>query len=73
VSGLVLPGAGVGAEKLGAQVKALREQLEKTPARSEDRSPVAIGGLMEFSGASLTPPQRSPRREPEPGPEPDEE
>ena len=73
VSGLVLPGAGVGAEKLGAQVKALREQLEKTPARPDDRVPIAIGGLMESSGASLTPPQRTPRREPEPAPEPDEE
>ena len=70
VSGLVLSADGVSAEKLGTQVKALREQLEKTPIRSEDRSPVAIGGLMDGGGASLTP-QRPSRREPEP--EPDEE
>ena len=70
VSALVLSAEGVNAEKLGAQVKALREQLEKTPIRSEDRSPVAIGGLMDGGGASLTP-QRPSRREPEP--EPDEE
>lgn len=69
VSGLVLPAEGT-AEKLGTQVKALREQLEKTPVRSEDRASVAIGGLMDAGGASLAP-QRSPRREPEP--EPDEE
>ncbi len=70
VSGLVLSAEGVGAEKLGAQVKALREQLEKTPARAEDRMSVAIGGLMDGGGASLTP-SRPSRREPEP--EPDEE
>ncbi len=72
VSGLVLPAEGVNAEKLGAQVKALREQLEKTPIRSEDRMPVAIGGLMDGGGASLTP-QRPTRPAPEPEPEPDEE
>jgi len=71
VSGLVLPGTGLTAERLGTQVKSLREQLEKTPARDEDRSPVAIGGLMEAGGQSLAP--RTPRREPSPGPEPDEE
>lgn len=70
VSGLVLPAEGVSVEKLGSQVKALREQLEKTPIRAEDRSPVAIGGLMDAGGASITP-QRPSRREPEP--EPDEE
>jgi hypothetical protein len=71
ISGLVLPAEGIGAEKLVGQVKALREQLEKTPIRSEDRSPVAIGGLMDSgAGASLIP-QRPSRREPEP--EPDEE
>src|SRR5262249_19708200 len=71
VSGLVLPGTGLTAEQLGMQVKLLREQLEKTPARVEDRSPVAIGGLMEAGGQSLPP--RIPRREPSPEPEPDEE
>jgi len=70
VSGLVLPADGVSVEKLGSQVQALREQLEKTPIRAEDRSPVAIGGLMDAGGASITP-QRPSRREPEP--EPDEE
>src|SRR5262245_33705406 len=71
VSGLVLPGVGLTAERLGTQVKSLREQLEKTPVRDEDRSPVAIGGLMEAGGQSLSP--RTPRREPSPEPEPDEE
>jgi hypothetical protein len=69
VSGLVLPGAGLSADRLGTQVKSLREQLEKTPARDEDRSHVAIGSLMEAGGQSLT--TRPQRREP--SPDPDEE
>lgn len=65
VSGIVLPGAGMGAEALGAQVKALREALEKIPARSEDRErgSVAIGGLMEASGKSLQKPAPEPEKE----------
>ena len=69
ISGLVLQGAGVAAATLGSQVTALREQLEKTPLRGDDREGdiVAIAGLMQPAGSSL------PRREPEPSPEPDEE
>jgi hypothetical protein len=70
VSGLALRGGGAAVEALGGQVKALREQLEKTPAKPEDRGgPVAIGGLMEASGQSL----RRQEPVPAPGPEPDEE
>src|SRR5262249_44870581 len=69
VRGLVLPAAGISADRLGTQVKSLREQLEQTPRRDEDHTPVTIGGLMEASGQSMTPrPQR-----PEPAPDPDEE
>src|SRR5262249_22255651 len=69
VGGLILPAAGISADRLGTQVKSLREQLEQIPLREEDHAPVAIGGLMEASGQSLTPrPQR-----PEPAPDPDEE
>ncbi len=65
VSGIVLPGAGMGAETLGAQVKALRQALEKIPARTEDRErgSVAIGGLMEASGKSLPKPAPEPEKE----------
>lgn len=65
VSGIVLPAAGMSAETLGAQVKALREALEKIPARNEDRErgSVAIGGLMEASGKSLQKPAPEPEKE----------
>ncbi|MGZ3674693.1 MAG: hypothetical protein ACXVCO_10330, partial [Ktedonobacterales bacterium] len=57
-------GAEVSGETLGAQVKALRETLEKIPARDEDRErgSVAIGGLMEASGRSSS---QTPAPEPE--------
>lgn len=69
ISGLVLQGAGVASETLGTQVKALREQLEKTPLKDGEREgdTVALAGLMQPAGPSIT------RREPEPTPEPDEE
>jgi hypothetical protein len=69
IGGLVLQGAGVAPDTIGTQVRALREQLERTPLRDDDREggTVAIGGLMEASGTSL------PRRETRPAPEPDEE
>lgn len=68
VNGLVLQGAGVAPATLGEQVKALREQLEKTPLKGDDRDgeTVAITGLMQSAGSSIT------RREPAPA-EPDEE
>jgi len=70
--GLVLPGEGVDAAKLGAQVQALREELEKVPAEPDSGSSVVgISGLMEGGGASIT--RQPPRREPEPEPEPEEE
>ncbi|HEX8035409.1 MAG TPA: hypothetical protein VF510_16250 [Ktedonobacterales bacterium] len=65
VSGIVLSGAGVSGETLGAQVKALREELEKIPAREEDRDrgSVAIGGLMEASSKSSQMPAPEPEKE----------
>lgn len=65
VSGIVLSGAGVSSETLGAQVKALRETLETIPMRDEDRErgSVAIGGLMEASGKSLQKPAPEPEKE----------
>ncbi len=70
--GLVLPGEGVDAAKLGAQVQALHEELEKVPAEPDSGSSVVgISGLMEGGGASIT--RQPPRREPEPEPEPEEE
>ncbi len=66
-AGIVLPGEGVSAQVLGAQVKELREELEKTPARGEDRGAVAIGELIGQAGKAL--PQQPPRREPSPEPE----
>src|SRR5262249_28271619 len=71
IGGLVLPGADVSADQLGAQVQALREELEKTPIKSEDRGSVAIGGLVQAGGQM--PEQHPTRREPQPEPEPDEE
>jgi hypothetical protein len=68
LSGLILPGEGASASALGAQVKALREELEKTPAEDSSRGTVAIGGLMESSGQSLQQPhptRREPQREPD--------
>jgi hypothetical protein len=64
--GLVLAGEGLSAEAVGTQVKSLREELEKTPARPESGSTVAIGGLMASHEAQLPQPGR---REPEPEPE----
>lgn len=65
VNGIVLAGTGVSGETLGAQVKALREALEKIPMRDEDheRGSVAIGGLMEASGKSLQKPAPEPEKE----------
>lgn len=67
VDALVLPGSGASVEALGEQVKALREELEKTPARHDESGAVAIGGLMQMGGQSLAP--GKPQREPEPEPE----
>ncbi len=67
--GLVLAAEGRGAERVGAEVEALREELEKTPARPESGSSVAIGGLMAAHEPHL--PEQPSRREPQP--EPDKE
>jgi hypothetical protein len=64
--GLVLPGEGRGADAVGSDVRALREELERTPARPESGSTVAIGGLMTAHEPQLPQPGR---REPEPEPE----
>ena len=62
---LVLPGAGASGEKLGPQVAALRAELEKTPARSDERESVAIGGLMQVGGQSPAPSKPEPEPEKE--------
>lgn len=61
VDGFVLQGAGVDAQRLGEQVKTLRDDLEKTPVRPEDRSSPSLGGL-----AGTTTPAATPEREPKP-------
>ena len=53
---LVLPGEGASAAVLGERIKTLRERLEKTPANEDDRSSVAIGGLMDTRAAPATAP-----------------
>jgi hypothetical protein len=65
VAGLLLSGQGVGASQLGAQVKALRETLEKTPTPREERANVLLGGLLPTAGQVAAPgqPQREPERE----------
>ena len=62
--GLVLPGAGVTADTLGAQVTALREELERTPVSHEGSESALLGGLVGIQGTGLAP-QREPQREPE--------
>jgi hypothetical protein len=67
IAGLVLSGQGIGASQLGAQVKTLREALEKTPTPREERANVLLGGLLSATGQAPAPgqPQREPEREPE--------
>ena len=64
IDGLVLPGAGVAADTLSAQVTALREELERTPITHEGSESALLGGLVGMQGTGLTP-QREPEREPE--------
>lgn len=68
--GFILPGEGASAAVIGEQVKALREELEKTPTRREESSTVLLGGMATAGGSGLTPPtRRDPEREPAPEPE----
>jgi hypothetical protein len=67
-AGLVLPGAGVGPEALGAQVTALREELERTPITHEGSESALLGGLVGMQGGAAEP-QREPQREPERNPD----
>ena len=60
IDGIVLSGAGVAAETLGAQVKAVREQLEKTPMRDKGETSVSLNGMLAGSAVA------APHREPEP-------
>jgi hypothetical protein len=72
IDGLVLPGAGVAADTLSAQVTALREELERTPITHEGSESALLGGLVGMQGTGLTPqrePEREPQREPEREPE----
>ena len=62
IDGLVLPGQAANPQQLGAQVKALREALEKTPTPKEEHENVFIAGLMPTVPRE-TPAQ--PEREPE--------
>ncbi len=69
VDGVTLHGSGASAETVGAQVKAVREQLEKIPApKDRNDSPISVGGLM--SASVPVPNPATPR--PTPEPEPDE-
>lgn len=67
---LIVPASG-SAQELGAQVKALREALEKTPMPHREGAPVFLGGLVSATtGAGIpTEPEREPQREPERGPQ----
>lgn len=61
-AGLILTSA----ENVGTSVKSLREELERTPIPSEERTTVLLGGLVGGAGeATPTPPHREPEREPE--------
>ncbi|HUY78787.1 MAG TPA: hypothetical protein VMV29_18590 [Ktedonobacterales bacterium] len=65
VDGVTLQGTEASAESVGAQVKAVREQLEKTPApKDSGDGPISVGGLMGMGGL---------RQATRPAPEPDEE
>ncbi len=63
IDGIVLPGQAENPQQLGAQVKALRETLEKTPTPKEDRESVLLAGLMAAPRQGEAPGQ--PEREPE--------
>jgi hypothetical protein len=66
IAGLVLQGQGTSAQQFGAQVKALRETLEKTPTPKEDRENVLLAGLMPAQpGMAPTQPQREPEHQPD--------
>jgi hypothetical protein len=66
VAGVVLKGQGAAAQTFGAQVKTLRETLEKTPAPKEDRENVLISGLMPMpQPATPGQPPREPERDPD--------
>lgn len=62
IDGLVLPGQAANSQQLGAQVKALREALEKTPTPKEDQENVFIAGLMPTAPREAP---AQPEREPE--------
>lgn len=64
IDGLVLPGQAADPHQLGAQVKALREALEKTPTPKAERENVSLAGLIP-SAPHETPGE--PEREPERG------
>jgi hypothetical protein len=66
IAGLLLKGQGATAQQFGAQVKALRETLEKTPTPKEERESVLLPGLMPTpQQATPSHPQREPEREPD--------
>lgn len=62
--GIVL--SGVGADKIGKQVQALRTDLEQIPlSEAQDREGVSLGGLMGNLGAGAQPERREPEKEPD--------
>lgn len=63
VRGVILPGVKTAGAALAEQVRTLREYLERTPANDDDRTGVAIGGLMASHTPSLEP-EHEPGREP---------
>ena len=63
VRGIIVPGVKTAGAALAEQVRTLREHLERTPANDDDRTGVAIGGLMASHTPSLEP-EHEPGREP---------
>lgn len=60
---VVLTGSGLTAASLEEQVKAFRDELEKTPPRRETGTPVALGGLVP--SATPQPSKPEPQKDPD--------
>jgi len=61
---LVLAGQGLSGEALAGQVKAFREELEKTPPRRESGASISLSGTVP-TAVQATPGQPKPERDPE--------
>ena len=62
---VVLAGSGMAAASLEEQVKAFRDELEKTPPRRETGTPVALGGLMPSAAPQPAPGKPEPQKDPD--------